>query len=497
MDRSRRQLIKGLAGVGVLSMTSLDRMFQNWSNQPNRISYLANRGSTFAGKLVPRKIEGSIPAELEGTLFRNGPGSKEIFGRTLNHFFDGDGQVTAFRLQSGQVSIQSAFVETKERQQEAAAQKMLFQEFGTKAPQRALGYKNPPNIHIYPFADKLLALSESSHPTEVDPKSLNTIGDFDFNGQLSGSVTFTAHPKKDPKTGEIYAFGISRALFPELKIFRIEEPSLKLKEIGAVRLGGFYPIHDMMMTENYLVFTVSPMKINLLGAATMSQTISELLEYDANQPLRILIVRKDGNEAPRWINSSPAGLIFHHVNAFEDAASESIFFDSFLIEDASAYKVFQAWGQEQMPAGPKSWITRFQIDLRSKKIISRENLTEALTTDFPCVDPRLLGQPMDSFWSLESDTGVTDPLAFNQIIRWDGKSVSPVARIKAEPGQIFSEPVFAPENWLLVLGFDQNRDETFFDIRNSQSLAVQARIWLGMQLPLGFHGSFVLGNNHN
>ena len=38
-------------------------------------------------------IEGEIPKELKGTLFRNGPGLLEIYGKKLNQFFDGDGSV--------------------------------------------------------------------------------------------------------------------------------------------------------------------------------------------------------------------------------------------------------------------------------------------------------------------------------------------------------------------------------------------------------------------
>ena len=40
----------------------------------------------------------------------------------------------------------------------------------------------------------------------MDPISLETLGLYDFEGQLP-SVTFTAHPKMDPKTGEFVCFG--------------------------------------------------------------------------------------------------------------------------------------------------------------------------------------------------------------------------------------------------------------------------------------------------
>ncbi|MDB4970154.1 MAG: hypothetical protein JWN44_5843, partial [Myxococcales bacterium] len=36
-------------------------------------------------------IEGQLPAELRGTLYRNGPSLFSTFGRRYGHWFDGDG----------------------------------------------------------------------------------------------------------------------------------------------------------------------------------------------------------------------------------------------------------------------------------------------------------------------------------------------------------------------------------------------------------------------
>jgi all-trans-8'-apo-beta-carotenal 15,15'-oxygenase len=49
----------------------------------------------------PLRIEGQIPAQLSGTLYRNGPALFENFGRRYEHWFDGDGAVGAVRLSGG------------------------------------------------------------------------------------------------------------------------------------------------------------------------------------------------------------------------------------------------------------------------------------------------------------------------------------------------------------------------------------------------------------
>ena len=40
-------------------------------------------------------IEGAIPAELQGTLYRNGPGRLQRGGKRVGHWFDGDGAILA------------------------------------------------------------------------------------------------------------------------------------------------------------------------------------------------------------------------------------------------------------------------------------------------------------------------------------------------------------------------------------------------------------------
>src|SRR4051812_23020049 len=46
----------------------------------------------------PLRIEGTLPADLLGTLYRNGPSRFESFGYKYQHLFDGDGGVSAVRF---------------------------------------------------------------------------------------------------------------------------------------------------------------------------------------------------------------------------------------------------------------------------------------------------------------------------------------------------------------------------------------------------------------
>jgi len=51
------------------------------------------------------KVEGKIPPEIVGTLYRNGPGIFQRAGVRKRCILDGDGMVQAFRIFNGRVNF--------------------------------------------------------------------------------------------------------------------------------------------------------------------------------------------------------------------------------------------------------------------------------------------------------------------------------------------------------------------------------------------------------
>lgn len=501
MKKSRRDFLQKAGALTTVSMLPVS----SWSAPPpplakfpaNRLSQWAHRGTDFEGEWQASEVEGNWPSKLEGTLWRIGPGTKLNHGVPLQHFFDGDALVTALNFERGKIFVKSRFVNSSERLKEKTHGKMLFHEFGTAAPTWGYGYKNSPNVHLWPWDGKLLALSESSHPTLIDPETLATLGTWDFHGTLPANTTFTAHPKKDPRTGTTYSYGITRALRPMLRVFKTPLGSTTLSQIAEFPLGGFYPIHDFLMTENYLIFVIPPVKVPLLQAATLRWPIGEILKTEDGKSLRILVIKKDGTQDPFEIPSAPGGLIFHHVNAFEAEDKQQLHFHSILQSDTSAYDIFRAWSAPSLPPGPKTWLTRFKIDLKKRTVIARENLTEGNPFDFPCLDPGRISSPLRFVHAVEVAPSTTDPLSFEQLTCWD-LAQKTARRVSAGSDRCYGEPVFVSsqglnteeDGWILLLGYDLQRDETYLEVRKAVSLELEARAWLGRYLPLGFHGFF-------
>lgn len=467
-----------------------------------RLSQLAHAGTDFEGVWATSDIQGRLPKELRGTLLRNGPGTKSCGDKWFDNMFDGDALVTALRFDgSGRVIIRSRFIDTPERAREQAAGRMLYHAFGTRS-RFGHTHKRVPSISLMALPDRLLAFSEADRPISLDPFDLSAHGPWDFGGTLPYGTSFTAHPKTDPKTGLIYAYGIEvmgPTLFfnPRLKVFRLDPAYGRLSVIGSVRLGAFTPIHDMLITEHHLVFVLCPVTIDLVRLLARSHTVADLIGYDAKQPLRIIVMRKDGSVPPIEMTSAPGAVIFHHVNAFETHGGRRIRFHSMVHEDATCYDVISAWSRPTAPALPRHWITRFDLDLINKTVIAREALSDGRPGDFPCIDGRKVSSAVRFLHALESDPRSDDPLSFDHLACWD-LAMRRVKRLEAGRNRTFGEPVFVPhpdgddenEGWLLMLGYDAARNETFLEVREAINLELKARVWLGRRLPLGIHGIF-------
>ena len=108
------------------------------------------------------------------------------------------------------------------------------------------------NTNVVHFNGKLLALKEDAPPYALNPHTLETTGLYDFDGQLP-SLTFTAHPKFDPRTGEMLCFGYEAKGdgTPDICYYRIA-PDAKFMETVWLTAPVLAMIHDFAVTENWV-----------------------------------------------------------------------------------------------------------------------------------------------------------------------------------------------------------------------------------------------------
>ena len=485
-NMNRRDLIRSLGALGACGLIENQLLAQVLTDD-RHISRLATQPSSREGQWMAQRIEGQVPKDLNGTLYRMSKGQLENHGVPLRHWFDGDGFTIKYSILDGTVRVTAQFIETPERQQETAAGRMIYREYGT-APPGGGPYKNQPNINVILWDGRLLGLSEAFHPTAIDPETLAYQGHWDFYGTLPPNVSFTAHPKVDTD-GVGYTFGTNNGQDWALMVYRMELNGT-LTQIAKVPLPGWFMVHDMMVGTEHLAFVVPPVQYDFVALASGNVSAADVLHYMENNPTRLIVIRKDGTGEP-VVFEQPPGMVYHHGNLTETGSVLS--FHSLMNPDGSVLNLFDSWSVNQWPKLRRNHLTQFSLDLSNQQVT--RNVLAQGGDEFPRFDTRRVGAKARYLYAVREDP--VDLFSFPEIVRYDliaGRH----HRVRSGPNRTLGEAVFAPhpgkteetDGWLLNEGYDAGANQTFLEIRDADTLELEARVWIGEHLPLGFHGNF-------
>ena len=135
-------------------------------------------------------------------------------------------------------------------------------------------------------AGKTIALIESGVANFELSDELDTVGVCDFDGTLTGG--YTAHPKRDPETGELHAVSYSMYRGNTVQYSVIGADGRARRTVD-IEVTGSPMMHDMSLTEKHIVFYDLPVTFDARQAATMS--VPRGLQLPARMLLSALIGR--------------------------------------------------------------------------------------------------------------------------------------------------------------------------------------------------------------
>ena len=500
MKFSRRDLTKMMIGAAALGLVEHSAVAKIFAESKRSMLWLSAQTASGEGSWTNLKIEGKMPKNLNGTLFRTAPGMSENFGTPLNHLFDGDAYLSAWKFENGKVALKTRFLQTPQRLEEQAAKQMLYGEYGTSAPQsnvkKNFGGKNQPSVNVVEWRGKLLGLSEGGLPTVINAGTFDYEGLTDFGGVVPQFLTFTAHPRFDAKTGDMFAYGFEKRPPGSGHIYQIERATGAAKLLYKMPMDGFYMVHDSILTENYFILLIPPVRYDVRSLMS-GKTMADATSFLETKPIRLLAFPRDnqGGAAQPIEIKLPAQFFFHFGNAFETADGRLVF-DVISSNNAQLLETLRTWKKDPFKAGinsTKTWETlrRVTVDLKNKTLASSEDFAE--NVEFPRYDARLTGTNARYLYTTENGYG-----ANSSIIRVDMQKNS-LKTAAAGKTRTFGEPVFVPNTfagneergWLLTQGYDGDRNESYLEIRDAQTLEFEARVWAnGQHFPLGFHGNF-------
>ena len=446
-------------------------------------------------------LEGDIPKDLKGTFYRNGPGRQKIGEMPYGHWFDGDGMLCSFSFSDGEARFRNRYVRTPKYIQETAAQKILYRGFGTQIPGGLTKnlFKmpaNPANTNAIFHGGHLLALNEGGKPWKLEPGSLETVGEFTYQGELDPSMVFSAHGKIHNRTGDYINFGAGISGFglggprPCLNMYRINSDGLLIRK-GQIPLETFPFCHDFALSDRYAIFFLGSIVFgNMLPVIIGTRTISDQVIFNKSVPMQVVVIDLETFKEVKRFETDP-GAIIHCGNAFE--VKDEIIIDGMYQNNFEANETLTNVFNTDNRFGGGTYMRYFL------NMCSGEMRTEQVTdteSEFPSFNTKYSGRKNNvTYTACSVDNGANS--FFNAISRvtHDGETTL----VCLPPGYYGSEPLFAPsegakfedDGYLLEVvynGFDHTSELQIYRADDITERVCTAK--LKHHLPHQFHGFF-------
>ena len=459
-------------------------------------------------------VTGVIPEHLDGRYLRNGPNPIAEIDPQTYHWFTGDGMVHGVRLRDGTAQwYRNRWIRTP------TVARALGEPAARRAPTRTGLELLGANTNVFSHAGRTLALVEGGITNYELTEDLDTVGPYDFEGTLRGG--YTAHPKRDPDTGELHAvsYSFGRGNHVQYSVIDLQGRARRTVDI---EVTGSPMMHDFSLTEKYVVFYDLPVTFDtdkvvagylpaplraparlvlsgLLGKVRVPEPLTARAgakirgngpmpyRWNPKYPARVGVMpREGGSRDVRWFDIEPC-YVYHPLNAYDDG-------DQIVLDVIRHERTF-----DEAVNGPfESGITldRWRVDLNAGKVL--EERLDDRPQEFPRVDERLVGLRHRYGYAVEAIGNRDRPGATESVIKHDlvsGKTIRRSFGPNSAPGEVVFVPngPDAAEDDGVLMGFvyhpeTQRSDLTLLD---AGTLETVAAIHLPNRVPSGFHGNWV------
>ncbi|MEO0869715.1 MAG: carotenoid oxygenase family protein, partial [Cyanobacteria bacterium J06642_11] len=355
--------------------------------------------------------------------------------------------------------------------------------------------KNAANTSVMATTDRLLTLWEAGSPHALELQTLETLGLDDLGSENSGFLC-SAHPKRDPITGDIFNFGMAiSSPFPKLILYRIS-PQGKIKQQQSHGLGCFTMIHDFLMAGPYLVVMVHPIRAHLPSLLLRLETFSDCLQWRPELGTQILVFDREtlqpvsrGTVEP-WFN-------WHVGNGCVDQDGQ-IVFDMPRLDNWDSNQRLAEVVTGELHTEAFAYLHRLRLDPTTAKITHTEKIS-----DFPCefltVAPSDVGQPWRyTYLNVNTKAPGRDRNRdwFNALGRMDYQT-GELTVSDLPTGHYPVEVIYAPDRdnanqgWLLTVIYNSVDHRSEVWVLDSDRINEPiCRLGLPEVIPLGFHGTY-------
>lgn len=442
-------------------------------------------------------IEGEMPRELSGTFYRAGP-NQRFRPRGEYHFFAGDGMVHAFHIHDGQVRYNNRWVRTakwniENKEKRAVINAMNPFDCEPEYSDFVLTDKEGlANTAVLWHGDRLLVMEEGHRPFEIDPHTLESIGSWDFRGKLHTAMT--AHPKVDPKTGELifFAYMAGGPFASNVAVHKASDKGI-LTESILIETPYSSMVHDFVITDNYIVIPVMPITGDLERAMSGKPPFA----WEPEKGVHVgVLPRNGGADDIRWFEMD-LNFVFHFMNAFDRDGVITVDACQFNAPPLFPFVDGSSTGQTA------AYLHRWTIDMNDPAARVVSTKIDTMESEFPQCDPRSVGSEYRHGWYTCPDGNAKSGLEqndsfYNQVAHFDHSTGK--AQYFSFGQSVTSEAIFVPRSadsaegdgflMSVVTSLETNTSALYVFDALSLAQGPLAIARLSHRVPAGFHGGW-------
>lgn len=418
-------------------------------------------------------VTGRIPDWLDGVLLRGGPALSEAGEQRHGHRSDGRAALHRFAIGDGRVSYTNRSPDVPGSRTTRPEGRTALREFAGD-PCRSL------------FARLFTRfLREPSGDT-----GLGAAGHEDAPAGPAGPWT-TAHPHRDPVTGELVTFVAHFARRSEYRVYRQSADGTgRRRLLGSLPVARPGHVHSFAITERHVVIVEFPLIADPPALLLSGLPFTESHRWRPERGTRFIVLDR-GDGAVRRVAKGPAFFALHHINAFEDG--DALVLDLCAYDDPSVIDALGADRPRDAGAVPRARPTRYRIG--GDGTVRAERLGDR-TMELPHIDyGRCNGRPYRFAYGVGGRGERGEDLG-DRLVRLDTADGSTVtwSQEHCHPG----EPVFVAspdagsegEGVLLSVVLDATAGSPFLLVLDAVSFRELARAEVPHAVPSGFHAVF-------
>lgn len=422
-------------------------------------------------------VTGSLPRDLNGRLLRIGPNPVGAVDPATYHWFTGTGMVHGVRLADGRAEWYRNRYVRSDRVTEAMGWPPV------PGPRHGAG-DGTANTNVIAHAGRTLAIVEAGAFPVALTDELDTVARTDFDGTLSGP--FTAHPKRDPESGELHAVVYSWAW--DWIRYLVVGTDGRVRRSVDVPVPGKPMVHDCAITPTRVVLLDLPCHFDLDAVASGSPFPYRWTDAYAG---RVGLLPRDGGaDDVMWCEVDDPGYVFHPLNAFDDAGG-TVVVD--VVRHPAMFRT-DLLGPNEGPTRLERW----RCDPASGTV--RAEVVSEVSQEFPRHDERLVGRRHRFGYGAEFRPDPGGGVRFGALLKTDVDNGETLVH-DVGPGRAAMEPVFVPragdgaedDGWVLAYVHDGGRGACDVVVLDATDFAAPpvATVHLPVRVPFGFHGNWI------